>query len=113
MTEIVKAGFERATRGLGAPGPARGRVLLRLAAATHQIAPEAGRRSRTAGRSRCCPTLTIESQVLPEYYWTREWLIVDGGDDLYLISCSWPTTTTGRPTTAISTWLDRLRIVRS
>jgi hypothetical protein len=60
------------------------------------------------------PEVTIDGTRLPEYYWSREWLIVDSGTDLYLIKLFVADDDHRAPDyAAVSTWLDDLRIVRS
>jgi hypothetical protein len=60
------------------------------------------------------PNVTIDGAVLAEYYWTREWLIVDTGSDLYLVKLFVADDDHRSPDyAAISSWLDSLRIVRS
>ena len=51
---------------------------------------------------------------LPEYYWTREFLIVDSGADLYIVKLFVADDDHRAPDyAAVSSWLDSLRIVRS
>jgi hypothetical protein len=62
------------------------------------------------------PNVTIDNggTQLPEYYWSREWLIVDSGTDLYLVKLFVADDDhRARDYAAVSTWLDDLRIVRS
>jgi hypothetical protein len=51
---------------------------------------------------------------LPEFYWSREWLIVDSGTDLYLVKLFVADDDHRAPDyAAVTSWLDGLRIVRS
>jgi hypothetical protein len=60
------------------------------------------------------PDVTVAGTRLPEYYWSREWLIVDSGTDLYLVKLFVADDDHRAPDyAAVSTWLDGLRIVRS
>jgi hypothetical protein len=60
------------------------------------------------------PDGSPDPRVLPEYYWTREWLIVDSGDDLYIVKLFVADDDHRSPDyAAMSAWLDALRIVRS
>ncbi len=60
------------------------------------------------------PDVTIGDLTMAEYYWTREWLIVDAGSDLYLVKLFVADDDHRSPDyAAISSWLDSLRIVRS
>jgi hypothetical protein len=60
------------------------------------------------------PDVTVGDVAMAEYYWTREWLIVDAGSDLYLVKLFVADDDHRSPDyAAISTWLDSLRIVRS
>jgi hypothetical protein len=60
------------------------------------------------------PGVTIDGTQLPEYYWSREWLIVDSGTDLYLVKLFVADDDHRAPDyAAVSTWLDDLRIVRT
>jgi hypothetical protein len=60
------------------------------------------------------PDATVDGVEHPEYYWTREWLIVDTGDDLYTVKLFVADDDHRSPDyAAISAWLDGLRIVRS
>jgi hypothetical protein len=60
------------------------------------------------------PDVTIGDLAMAEYYWTREWLIVDAGSDLYLVKLFVADDDHRSPDyAAISSWLDGLRIVRS
>ncbi len=60
------------------------------------------------------PDATVDGVAHPEYYWTREWLIVDAGDDLYTVKLFVSDDDHRSPDyAAISSWLDGLRIVRS
>lgn len=60
------------------------------------------------------PDVTVEGQPLPAYYWTKEWLIVDSGQDIYSISTHVSDDDHRAPDyAALTAWLDALRIVRS
>ncbi len=60
------------------------------------------------------PQATVDGVEHPEYYWTREFLIVDAGDDLYTVKLFVADDDHRSPDyAALSAWLDALRIVRS
>jgi hypothetical protein len=60
------------------------------------------------------PDVTTDGSQLPEYYWTREWLIADTGTDIYLVRLFVGDDDHRSPDyAAVSSWLDGLRIVRS
>lgn len=114
VTEIVKAGFERDPAGWVLQDQLVGDVSF-FGSLRPRIESLQKRGDIAYGRSESVlPDVTIGGQVLPEYYWTREWLIVDGGDDLYLVKLFVADDDHRSPDyAAISTWLDGLRIVRS
>ncbi|MBX3029148.1 MAG: hypothetical protein KF809_03235 [Chloroflexi bacterium] len=60
------------------------------------------------------PDVTVDGQQYPEYFWGQEWLVVDSGSDLYLVRL-WVADDDHRSPdySAVSTWLDALRIVRA
>ncbi len=60
------------------------------------------------------PDVTVAGVPLAEYYWSREWLIVDSGDDIYIVKLFVADDDHRSPDyAAMSAWLDALRIVRS
>ncbi len=60
------------------------------------------------------PDAVVDGVTHPEYYWTREWLIVNTGDDLYVVKLFVADDDHRSPDYgAVSAWLDGLRIVRS
>lgn len=60
------------------------------------------------------PDVTVDGQPLPAYYWTKEWLIVDTGQDVYAVTTHVSDDDHRAPDYgALTAWLDALRIVRS
>lgn len=111
--EIIRAGFARDPAGW----VLQDMLLTEVAAAGHlrpRIDSLQKRDDLAYGRMETVlPKVTVEGRDLPEYYWSREFLIVSEGSDLYLVKLFVADDDHRSPDyAAISAWLDALRIVR-
>lgn len=112
--EVVRAGFARDPAGWVLQDQVVGDVSF-FGSLRPRIESLQKRDDIAYGRAESVlPDVTVAGAELPEYYWTREWLIVDTGEDLYLVKLFVADDDHRSPDyAAISAWLDGLRIVRS
>lgn len=112
--EVVRAGFARDPAGWVLQDQVVGDVSF-FGSLRPRIESLQKRDDIAYGRAESVlPDVTVAGVGLPEYYWSREWLIVDAGEDLFLVKLFVADDDHRSPDYgAVSAWLDGLRIVRT